>query len=296
MYLRFRTTSKGEYPTHRKSGFLPVSLRSRSGKLSIGSVLLILIFLLIVLSVGTLYAVRRPEITSAMRGKQVAEKYGCFACHGPEGIGGIPDPISPAGTMPSWEKGTVVMYVDNHEEIEEWILYGKTLDHHEGLPEGLGPENIEAMPAYEGKIAAGDLADLVNYFIAVAEYYPEMPDEAYEGSMIARQYGCFGCHGPSGMGGMKNPGSFTGRIPAWDGEDFEKLVLDDEELREWILDGTNSRLMEHPVGRYFLERQLTQMPGYRAYLTEEQLEKLIIYIKWLRGHEAKDKEAENPIA
>ena len=273
-----------------------VLLRSRSGKISISRLLFIFLFTGIGIAAVTVYAIRRPEITSAMRGRQVVEKYGCFACHGPDGMGGIPDPVSPAGVMPGWEKATAVLYVNHHDDIAEWILYGKVLGEHGELPEGLEPENLEPMPAYEGRIGAGELADVISYFIAVAEYYPDMPDEAYEGSEIARQYGCFGCHGPSGMGGMRNPGSFTGHIPAWDGEDYAKLVLDDEELKEWILEGTNRRLMAHPVARRFLEKQLIKMPAYRAYLTDEQLEKLMIYIKWLRGHEAKDREAENPIA
>ncbi|MDQ8202097.1 c-type cytochrome [Pelagicoccus sp. SDUM812003] len=271
-------------------------LRCCGGKLLKSRLLLLLIPGVLAVAVGTLYAIRRPEVTPAIRGKQLAHEMGCFACHGPDGVNGIPDPISPAGRMPGWEKGTAVMYVDNEQEIREWILYGKPHDEQHPPIEGLRAENIEPMPAYEGLVSERELDDLVAYFVAVAEFFPNMPDEAYEGSVVAREFGCFGCHGPSGMGGMPNPKSFTGIIPAWDGEDFKELVKDDDELREWILKGTSSRLMEHPVGRYFLERQVIQMPGYRKQMTDEELEKLIIYIKWLRGHEAKDKEAENPIA
>jgi hypothetical protein len=37
------------------------------------------------------------------------------------------------------------------------------------------------------------------------------------------------------------------------------------------------------------------MPGYRDYLTADELNSLIIYIKWIQGSEAQDKEADNPI-
>ena len=258
-------------------------------------IVLIALGLAVVGGVLANYYLRSPEITLAMRGKEVAEELGCFACHGPEGFGGIADPVSPAGRMPGWEKGIAVLYVDNEQEIEEWILHGKPL-HDNPSPIELRPENLEPMPAYEGQVSKKELKQLVAYFKAVAEYFPEIPDQAYEGSVIANDLGCFGCHGPSGMGGIANPRSFTGIIPSWEGEHYEQLVESDDELREWILTGTSSRIMENPIGRFFLESQLIQMPAYREHLTDEELELLIIYIKWLRGHEAEDKQAENPIA
>ncbi len=230
-----------------------------------------------------------------MRGKQVAVSMGCFGCHGPEGFGGSPDPISPGGRAPGWEQGMASLYIRSESEIDEWILHGE-VESEKDRRLSLGAENLVPMPAYSEVLSSSELADLKSYFVAVAEYYPDMPDEAYEGSVVAKRLGCFGCHGPSGMGGMENPKSFTGIIPSWDGEHFDELVRDDDELKEWILDGKVQRIMEHPVGRYFIERQIIQMPGYKEHLSAGELNKLIIYIKWLRGHEAKNREADNPIA
>lgn len=239
--------------------------------------------------------VRRPEITAEMRGKSVAQEMGCFACHGPEGVRGVPDPISPGGRMPGWDEGIAPLYIDSESEIEEWILNGHRTSE-VAHQEEFGAENIVPMPAYKEHLSTQELSDLKAYFIAVAEYYPAIPDEAYEGSLVAKNLGCFGCHGASGMGGMQNPGSFTGIIPSWSGEHYAELVQDDDELREWILDGEVSRIMEHPIGRMFIERQVIQMPAYKNEISASDLEKLIAYIKWLRGHEAKDREADNPIA
>ncbi len=268
---------------------------SKKGKVRKGFLICLSIGGVLAFMWGANHFVRRPEITAAMRGKQVAEELGCFACHGPEGFGGVPDPVSPAGKAPGWERGTATLYIQNEQEIQEWILHGKPLAVNENI-EDFDPENLVPMPAYKDHLNKKELADLVAYFKAVSEYASVIPDEAYEGSVIANKLGCFGCHGPSGMGGMNNPGSFTGIIPSWDGEHYTELVENDTELREWILDGESKRLLKNPLGKFFLKRQVIQMPAYKAYLSEEELNNLMIYIKWLRGYEAKDKEADNPIA
>ena len=51
-----------------------------------------------------------------------------------------------------------------------------------------------------------------------------------------------------GAGGVPNPGSFKGYVPGFWGADFDELVRDDAELREWIETGRVRRIAEHPVG------------------------------------------------
>ena len=81
---------------------------------------------------------------------------------------------------------------------------------------------------------------------------------------------------------MPNPGSFKGVIPSWEGDDFLELVRDDEELRGWILDGGIPRLIDHPIARRFIARQVVSMPAYRGVLEDGELEALVAYIRWLR--------------
>jgi hypothetical protein len=170
------------------------------------------------------------------------------------------------------------MYVKSRGEVREWILYGapRARDPH------LDPQRLISMPAYEKLLSSREVDDLVAYFLAVSGWDPEIPDAAFEGRKVAERAGCFGCHGPSGMGGIPNPGSFKGEIPPWDGEDFTELVRDDDELREWILDGRIRRLEQNPLARYFLEGQIVQMPAYRDSLSQEELARLVAYIRWLR--------------
>ena len=79
-----------------------------------------------------------------------------------------------------------------------------------------------------------------------------------------------------------NPGSFKGYIPAWSGPDFAELVRDEDELRAWIREGRIQRLESNPVARFFTNRQVIQMPAYKAVLNAAELDAIVAYIHWLR--------------
>ena len=237
---------------------------------------------LVILGVSAVVAythLRSPRLTSELRGHALADQLGCFACHGPGATGGVPNPGSDEAEIPSWDGGTSMMYVESEEEIREWILYGR--------PERLSrqtsddKESAVHMPAYEALISEENLEDLVAYYKAVARY-GDMPTAALEGYRAARKNGCFGCHGPGGLVGAKNPRSFKGYIPPWRGRDYADLVRNDDELRQWILEGEIDRFAQSRLASFFTRRQLIQMPAYSDRLTEEEVESIITYISWLQ--------------
>jgi mono/diheme cytochrome c family protein len=167
--------------------------------------------------------------------------------------------------------------------LQEWIL--------DGMPQRVGQdaerrEALEAapirMPAWRGRLSHAQVDDLVAYLraLAVADV-PEDP-AARKGHAVAERLGCFRCHGPGGRGAGSNPGSLKGYIPPWDGRDFAELVVDERELREWILVGRPQRLQANPLARFFLDRQVIRMPAFRGQVTEEELRALEAYIGWLR--------------
>lgn len=229
---------------------------------------------------------RQPEQTPALRGRQVAERLGCMGCHGAGGQGGVADPTAPSGEMPGWRYATAKVFIQSEDDIRQWILNGsperEERRKYHGEHQALIP-----MPAYREYLSDTELDDLVAYFLAVSGWAAEIPDEAYEGRRIASRLGCFGCHGPSGMGGVNNPGAFKGHIPPWDGDEFEELVRDEDELREWILYGKIERLTQNRAARFFLDRQKTPMPAYHDYISDAELDLLVHYIQWLR-EEAND--------
>ena len=98
---------------------------------------------------------------------------------------------------------------------------------------------------------------------------------------MASRFGCFGCHGPGGRIGSRNPRSFKGYIPPWHGKDFGDLVRNEDELRHWILDGKIDRFESNLLARYFTRRQVIQMPAYRSVLDDGEINAVVAYIQWL---------------
>ncbi|MBI4575650.1 MAG: c-type cytochrome [Planctomycetes bacterium] len=237
-------------------------------------------------ALGGLAWLRRPRETAVMRGERLAWRLGCLGCHGPGGRGGVANPGSADLEIPAWEGG---LHAGGEGEIREWILYGLPRRRWEGdVPPARAVEGAAqpapplAMPPYEGRLDEAELGDLVAYVAAVGQAVEALPEAARAGYLAASRLGCFGCHGPGGRGGASNPGSFKGYIPAWDGPDHGELVLDEGELRAWILDGRIPRLEANPVARYFMRRQALQMPAYGKSIEEDDLDALVVYIQYLR--------------
>jgi mono/diheme cytochrome c family protein len=228
---------------------------------------------------------RTKDRGSVHRGFQVAERSGCFACHGPGGYRGMANPGHGLEDVPPWSGGLITMYADNEAEIREWI--------EDGMPKRLraDPEQVKlrkgaaiAMPAFRGSVAENDLRALVAYVKAVSDLEKPEDAKAEEGRQVALKFGCFNCHGPQGRGAIDNPGSFKGYVPGWDGPDYAELARSDDEAREWILDGRPRRLQENRIARFFLDRQKVPMPAYRQHLTTAEVDGLLAYIRWLRQH------------
>jgi mono/diheme cytochrome c family protein len=191
-----------------------------------------------------------------------------------------------------------MMYVQNEQEIREWILDGhpKRLegkqDHTHDTSDDGGYDSDSAvksgktspplgMPAYKDVLSKKDLQNLVAYYKAVAVFEP-LPSDAREGYAVASRLGCFGCHGPGGRVGVRNPASFKGYIPPWQGDDLVELVGTDDELRQWILNGKVERFESNPVARFFTRRQIIKMPAYKDIINDDELVALIVYINWLQ--------------
>lgn len=225
----------------------------------------------------------RQPTTPAERGYRVAERMGCFNCHGPLGKSGISNPGAPEGEVPAWDGGNYMMYVASPDELREWVLLGAP-KRKLGDPfyrKQVAQARIR-MPAYEGFLSESELEDLIAFYRSVA-WVDTPPGEASAGRRVALKVGCFSCHGEEGRARQPNPGSFKGYIPSWQGDDFAELVRDEDELRMWVHDGGLPRLLNQPAARVFLERQRIQMPAYKDVLTNLQVDQIVAYIKWLRA-------------
>jgi len=166
-----------------------------------------------------------------------------------------------------------MMFIKDTSEIKEWILYGKPKNRE------LNNNGLIKMPKYENVIKPNELKDLISYLKVVMELIIIEDSLALKGYNIAQKMGCFGCHGKYGLGGMPNPNSLKGYIPGWDDKEFNRLVLNDNEIKEWILEGEIKRL---ELFDFILDKQVIKMPKYKNIINDDELNALIYYIKWIR--------------
>jgi len=225
------------------------------------------------------------EVTRAARGFELAGQLGCFACHGPGGGGGVKNPGSREGEVPAFVEQTQMMYVTSADELREYVL--------DGMPKRRRDDpaylaEIEAamlrMPAFRPFLTARQVDDLVAYLRATSgQILPVDDPEVFRGAELAIELECFTCHGALGSGGMRNPGSFKGYVPSFWGADFDDLVRDDGELRQWLVDGEIPRITQHPIGGWFFRRQVLKMPAYRHRLDAKEIDALVAYVRWIRS-------------
>jgi mono/diheme cytochrome c family protein len=105
-----------------------------------------------------------PDDPGARNGYAVAERLGCFGCHGPGGRGANRNPGSLKGYIPPWDGPDFSELVANDGELREWIVSGR-------------PRRLEAnplarffldrqairMPAFGGHVTDEELQALQAY-------------------------------------------------------------------------------------------------------------------------------------
>ncbi len=216
--------------------------------------------------------------SAVVRGRHVAERMGCFGCHGPGGERPIPNPGADGGAVPRWDGGVSMMYADDEDDVRDWIAHGHPA--HRKPDAGA----LIAMPAFGDRLSPTELSDLTAYVLAVSQF--GWPDDAkvVEGRDVAVRFGCFGCHGPEGRGLVANPGSLKGYVPPWTGDDYPDLVRGGDELREWVRDGITARFRANPAAKKILETQAIRMPAYGERISDQELDALAAYIAWARAH------------
>jgi len=227
---------------------------------------------------------RARAASAHLRGREVAARLGCFGCHGPEGERGIPNPGARDGDIPPWIGGSYMMFNEEPGEIREWIVNGipkRLLD--DPADQDRRSTQLIAMPAFKGTVDGRDLDDLVAYVQAVSAAFSPPDGAASEGRSLAVQNGCFGCHGAEGRGLVSNPGSFKGYIPPWDSDDYLELVKSPGEFHEWVREGEIRRFRSNPAAAHFLDDQVINMPAFRGTLSDDQVEKIRVYVEWVRG-------------
>ena len=224
----------------------------------------------------------RPNLTATEQGRRLAERNGCFACHGPNGGGGVFNPGRTDIMVPNWS-GDLMMFARDPEQIREWISDGmsKARSASQSWKEQrkLG---ILKMPAFGKILSKSQIDDLVELVTTISQRNIPQDSTSLVGYERADSLGCFGCHGPGGRFSRPNPGSFKGYVASWATADFPELVKNRGEFDEWVNTGISKRMENNPFARFFLYRANLKMPAYKDHLKSGDLDALWAYISWLR--------------
>jgi cbb3-type cytochrome c oxidase subunit III len=187
-------------------------------------------------------------------------QFACAQCHGLNGHGGV-SPDVPALTG---AKDLTVAQLTN------------IIDH--GLGESANPTK-PYMPVWGAVISKRQVSELVAYIRAglpsVADAtpvaVPQGQGDAVAGSALYVRDGCINCHGPNGLGGVRNPLSEDKAIPPLSGADFRQEFNTDKKITDVIRSGS-------VIGR----APIVSMPHWGGILSDAQLRELVAYLKTLK--------------
>jgi len=138
--------------------------------------------------------------------------------------------------------------------------------------------SIRALVACGALALVWSAVPAVRHVVVQAEETP-----AARGLRLADALGCFACHGPGGEGGINNPGSREGEVPAFVEQTQMMYVTGTHELREYVLDGMPARRRDDPDYLAEIERAAVRMPAYRPFLSERQVDDLVAYLRAASG-------------
>jgi mono/diheme cytochrome c family protein len=105
-----------------------------------------------------------PDEAPAREGRAVADRLGCFRCHGPGGRGASSNPGSLKGYIPSWDGRDFDDLVASEGELRAWILDGRPprLQSNRIARYFLDGQAIR-MPAFRGRVTEDELRALLAY-------------------------------------------------------------------------------------------------------------------------------------
>ena len=168
-----------------------------------------------------------PSSSMAKEGRQVAERLGCFACHGIDGRGALANPGSFKGIIPPWDGKDFAELVRDERELRQWLTEGM-IDRFESNPLAMYfvDRQVIKMPAYRDLLGENELNALVAYINWLRDDHRKLAN-SYErvgvtdvasrvqrGEWLYQRSGCATCHGREGRGGVPNRNAVGGFVPA----------------------------------------------------------------------------------
>ena len=106
------------------------------------------------------------------------------------------------------------------------------------------------------------------------------------GTTLARELGCFSCHGDLGRSGIPDPSGAGRQVPGWSGGLWMMYAKDDAEIREFILDGVSRRRSESQTAQEERRAAAISMPAYRGVVGDRGVDDLAAAFQVLSGMKA----------
>ena len=110
---------------------------------------------------------------------------------------------------------------------------------------------------------------------------PDLP-AAERGRRLAEQTGCFGCHGPGGVHGAKNPGRADKTVPNF-ADDVMMYAKTPAEIHEWIHNGFTRKKAASVTWRAERDRGAVRMPAFKGRMSERDMDDLVAYVMAASG-------------
>jgi len=203
------------------------------------------------------YFVSMKTLPSVLAGKRLFEEKGCFGCHS---IGGKGGNVGPALDQVSKRRSP------------EWIIA------HLKNPQALSPGSV--MPQFN--LSTEEIRALTEFLVSLTDTNvigflkpPSLMSPVERGQAVYRKYGCAGCHGHAGQGGVPNPNAKTAQqVPGLKHVAEGYTVA---ELKKRILDGQREITAMDPNK----PPPPLYMPPWRDKIAEGELGDLVAYLNSL---------------
>ncbi len=200
------------------------------------------------------YYVSMKTIPGPGAGRRLFQEKGCIGCHSIGGKGGT--------TGPALDQVT-----KRHDT--QWIIA------HFRNPQALSPGTV--MPQFN--FTEQEIRALTEFLLSLSDTnvvgFLKMPGSVSpveRGKAVYKRYGCAGCHGADGQGGVPNPNAKTAQqVP---GLKFVSEGYTKEELRKRVLDGQK----EIPAMDPKKAPPPLYMPPWRGKIAEGELNDLVEYL------------------
>jgi mono/diheme cytochrome c family protein len=210
------------------------------------------------------YYVSMKTIPGIDAGKRLFQEKGCIGCHSLGGVGGKVGPaLDEVGQRRS----------------PEWIVA------HFRNPQSVTPGSV--MPQFN--FSEHEIRALTEFLLSKSDptvvgflNIPSLMTPVARGKEVFKKYGCAGCHGPEGAGGVANPNAKTAeQVPGlkFVGDSYTK-----DELEKFIMNGQRSIVPMDPKR----PTPPLYMPSWRDKIAEGEMDDLTQYLMSLLPKGSKD--------